>query len=91
MCIRDRAALSLFWTLLALAAMVLATRRAWRPLWLAGAALKMCIRDSLHPGAASRGASFHPCLLYTSEHRVLMLVCVPAPLHVGVVLRGGAG
>lgn len=38
-----QASLSLFWTLIALLAMVLATRRGWRPLWLAGAGLMFAV------------------------------------------------
>lgn len=59
-----QAALSLFWTLLALAAMVLATRRAWRPLWLAGAALmavvvaKLFLVDLANVGTIARIVSF---------------------------------
>jgi uncharacterized membrane protein len=59
-----QASLSLFWTVLALGAMVLATRRAWRPLWLAGAALmaavviKLFVVDLSNVGTIERIVSF---------------------------------
>ena len=59
-----QAALSLFWTLLALAAMVLATRRGWRSLWLTGAALmavvvgKLLLVDLSNAGTVERIVSF---------------------------------
>jgi uncharacterized membrane protein len=59
-----QASLSLLWTLLALAAMVLATRRAWRPLWLLGAALmavvvaKLFLVELSNAGTVERIVSF---------------------------------
>ncbi|HRF12454.1 MAG TPA: DUF2339 domain-containing protein [Candidatus Accumulibacter phosphatis] len=59
-----QASLSLFWTLLALATMVLATRRVWRPLWLAGAGLmtvvvvKLLLVDLSNAGTIERIVSF---------------------------------
>jgi len=59
-----QAALSLFWTLLALAAMVVATRRRWRSLWLAGAGLmavvvgKLLLVDLSNAGTIERIVSF---------------------------------
>ncbi|MEF8728936.1 MAG: DUF2339 domain-containing protein [Accumulibacter sp.] len=59
-----QASLSLFWTLLALAAMVVATRRRWRALWLAGAGLmavvvgKLLLVDLSHAGTIERIVSF---------------------------------
>ena len=59
-----QASLSLFWTLLALAAMVVATRRAWRPLWLTGAGLmavvvgKLLLVDLSNAGTIERIVSF---------------------------------
>ena len=56
--------LSIFWTLLALAAMVLATRRIARPLWFVGAALmavvvfKLFIVDLSRIGSVERIVSF---------------------------------
>jgi len=57
-------ALSIFWTLLALAAMVFATRRAHRWLWIVGAALmalvvvKLFIMDLANVGGVERIVSF---------------------------------
>jgi uncharacterized membrane protein len=59
-----QASLSLFWTLIALVAMVLATRRGWRPLWLAGAGLmfavvlKLLLVDLSNVGTIERIVSF---------------------------------
>ncbi|HRQ97357.1 MAG TPA: DUF2339 domain-containing protein, partial [Candidatus Accumulibacter phosphatis] len=59
-----QASLSLFWTMLALAAMVLATRRGWRSLWLSGAALmavvvgKLLLVDLSNAGTIERIVSF---------------------------------
>jgi uncharacterized membrane protein len=59
-----QASLSLFWTLMALAAMVVATRRAWRPLWLTGAGLmavvvgKLLLVDLSNAGTIERIVSF---------------------------------
>jgi uncharacterized membrane protein len=57
-------ALSIFWTLLALTAMVFATRRAHRWLWIVGAALmalvvvKLFIMDLANVGGVERIVSF---------------------------------
>ena len=59
-----QASLSLFWTLLALAAMVVATRRAQRALWLLGAGLlavvvgKLFLVDLANAGSIERIVSF---------------------------------
>ncbi len=59
-----QASLSLFWTLLALGAMVVATRRTWRQLWLAGAGLmalvvgKLLLVDLSNAGTIERIVSF---------------------------------
>ena len=59
-----QAAFSLFWSLLALAAMVLATRRALRALWFVGAALlgivvlKLFLIDLSNTGTVERVVSF---------------------------------
>jgi uncharacterized membrane protein len=59
-----QASLSLFWTVLALCAMVFATRRAWRGLWIAGAALmavvtvKLFFVDLSNVGGIERIVSF---------------------------------
>ncbi|MCM8611388.1 DUF2339 domain-containing protein [Accumulibacter sp.] len=59
-----QASLSLFWTLLALAVMLLATRRLWRALWLAGAGLmavvvgKLLLVDLSNAGTIERIVSF---------------------------------
>lgn len=59
-----QASLSLFWTLIALGVMVLATRRAWRPLWLLGAGLmavvvgKLFLVDLSNAGTVERIVSF---------------------------------
>ncbi|THF66567.1 DUF2339 domain-containing protein [Pseudothauera nasutitermitis] len=59
-----QAALSLFWTLIALGVMLLATRRAWRTPWLAGAALmgvvvvKLFLVDLSNIGGVERIVSF---------------------------------
>ncbi|WP_374691645.1 DUF2339 domain-containing protein [Accumulibacter sp.] len=59
-----QASLSLFWTLLALAAMVVATHRRWRSLWLAGAGLmavvvgKLLLIDLSNAGTIERIVSF---------------------------------
>jgi len=59
-----QAAFSLFWSLLALAAMVLATRRGLRPLWMVGAALlgavvvKLFLIDLSNTGTVERVVSF---------------------------------
>lgn len=59
-----QASLSLFWTLIALVAMVLATRRGWRALWMAGAGLmfavvlKLLLVDLSNVGTIERIVSF---------------------------------
>jgi uncharacterized membrane protein len=59
-----QAAFSLFWTILALAMMVFATRRALRELWIVGAALmgvvvvKLLLVDLSHAGTVERIVSF---------------------------------
>ena len=59
-----QASLSLFWTLIALVAMVLATRRGWRALWLVGAGLmfavvlKLLLVDLSNVGTIERIVSF---------------------------------
>ena len=59
-----QAAFSLFWSLLALAAMVVATRRGWRALWFVGAALlgvvvaKLFVIDLSNTGTVERVVSF---------------------------------
>lgn len=59
-----QAAFSLFWSLLALAAMVMATRRGVRPLWVVGAALlgvvvaKLFLVDLANTGTVERVVSF---------------------------------
>ncbi|MCM8594994.1 DUF2339 domain-containing protein [Accumulibacter sp.] len=59
-----QASLSLLWTLIALAAMVLATRRGWRALWLSGAGLlavvvvKLLLVDLSNAGTLERIVSF---------------------------------
>ena len=59
-----QAAFSLFWSLLALAAMVLATRRSSRPLWMVGAVLlgivvaKLFLVDLANTGTVERVVSF---------------------------------
>jgi uncharacterized membrane protein len=59
-----QASFSIFWTLLALAAMVFATRRGLRPLWIAGAALmavvvaKLFLVDLSNAGGIARIVSF---------------------------------
>jgi uncharacterized membrane protein len=59
-----QAAFSLFWSLLALAAMVIATRRTLRPLWVVGAALlgvvvaKLFLVDLASTGTVERVVSF---------------------------------
>lgn len=59
-----QAALALTWSLAALAAMVLATRSGWRPLWLAGAGLlglvvvKLFVVDLAGTGTLARIVSF---------------------------------
>jgi uncharacterized membrane protein len=59
-----QAALSLFWTLLALGAMVAGTRRVSRPLWLLGAGLmavvvgKLFLVDLSNIGTVERIVSF---------------------------------
>ena len=57
-------AFSLFWTLLALAAMVIATRRGLRALWATGATLlgavivKLLVIDLANSGTVERWVSF---------------------------------
>jgi uncharacterized membrane protein len=57
-------ALSLFWALLALGLMLLATRRGWRPVWLTGAGLmaivvaKLFLIDLSRVGSIERIVSF---------------------------------
>ncbi|MDD2719944.1 MAG: DUF2339 domain-containing protein [Gallionella sp.] len=59
-----QAALSLFWALLAMGFMLLATRRGWRPLWLTGGALmalvvaKLFLVDLSRVGTVERIVSF---------------------------------
>ena len=59
-----QASLSVFWTLLGLSAMMLATRRHWRPVWIAGAGmmavvvLKLFLIDLAGTGTIARIASF---------------------------------
>jgi uncharacterized membrane protein len=59
-----QSAFSLFWSLLALAAMVIATRRSWRELWMVGAALlavvvvKLFLIDLANTGTVERVISF---------------------------------
>lgn len=59
-----QASLSLFWTLIALVAMVLATRRGWRTLWMVGAGLmfavvlKLLLVDLSNVGTIERIVSF---------------------------------
>ena len=59
-----QASFSIFWTLIALGAMVIATRRGLRPLWLAGAALmgivvaKLFVVDLSSAGGVERIVSF---------------------------------
>jgi uncharacterized membrane protein len=59
-----QAAFSLFWSLLALAAMVMATRRGSRPLWMVGAVLlgivvaKLFLVDLANTGTVERVVSF---------------------------------
>lgn len=59
-----QAALSIFWTLLALGAMLWATRRGWRVLWFCGAALmavvvaKLFLVDLVRVGTIARIVSF---------------------------------
>lgn len=59
-----QASLSLFWTLIALVAMVLATRRGWRALWMVGAGLmfavvlKLLLVDLSNVGTIERIVSF---------------------------------
>jgi uncharacterized membrane protein len=59
-----QASFSIFWTLIALAAMVFATRRGLRPLWIAGAALmavvvaKLFVVDLSNAGGIARIVSF---------------------------------
>ena len=59
-----QASLSLFWSVLALALMLLATRRGWRPLWLTGGGLlagvvaKLFIVDLASVGTIERIVSF---------------------------------
>jgi uncharacterized membrane protein len=59
-----QAAFSLFWSLLALAAMVVATRRGLRPLWMVGAVLlgivvgKLFLVDLANTGTVERVVSF---------------------------------
>jgi uncharacterized membrane protein len=59
-----QAALSLFWALLALSLMLLATRRGWRPVWLTGAGLmaavvaKLFLVDLSRVGSIERIVSF---------------------------------
>jgi uncharacterized membrane protein len=59
-----QAAVSIFWTVLALCAMVVATRRAIRPLWIAGGALmaivviKLFLIDLSNIGGVERIVSF---------------------------------
>jgi uncharacterized membrane protein len=59
-----QAAFSLFWSLLALAAMVIATRRGSRPLWMVGAVLlgivvaKLFLVDLANTGTVERVVSF---------------------------------
>lgn len=59
-----QASLSLFWTLIGLVAMVLATRRGWRALWMVGAGLmfavvlKLLLVDLSNVGTIERIVSF---------------------------------
>lgn len=59
-----QAALSIFWTLLALGAMLLSSRRQWRMVWFCGAALmavvvgKLFLVDLAHVGTVARIVSF---------------------------------
>ena len=59
-----QASQSLFWTLIALVAMVLATRRGWRALWMVGAGLmfavvlKLLLVDLSNVGTIERILSF---------------------------------
>jgi uncharacterized membrane protein len=59
-----QASLSLFWSILALALMLMATRRGWRPLWLTGGGLlavvvaKLFIVDLASVGTIERIVSF---------------------------------
>jgi uncharacterized membrane protein len=59
-----QAALSIFWTVLALAAMVVATRNKMRPIWILGATLtgvvvvKLFVVDLGHVGGIERIVSF---------------------------------
>lgn len=59
-----QASFSIFWTLIALGAMVIATRRGLRPLWIAGAALmaivvaKLFVVDLSNAGGVERIVSF---------------------------------
>lgn len=59
-----QASLSIFWSALALALMLVATRRAHRPLWITGAALmgvvvvKLFLVELAHAGAVERIVSF---------------------------------
>jgi len=59
-----QASLPLFWTLLALVAMVLATRRGWRAVWMVGAGLmftvvlKLLLVDLSNVGTIERIVSF---------------------------------
>lgn len=59
-----QAALALFWSLLALATMLLASRRRWRPVWMAGAALlgltvlKLFLVDMAHSDTVARIVAF---------------------------------
>lgn len=75
-----QAALSLFWTLLALAAMVLATRRAWRPLWLTGAALLVAVVGKLLLVDLSNAATIERIVSFLGVGLLMLVIGYLAPL-----------
>jgi uncharacterized membrane protein len=76
-----QASLSLFWTVLALCAMVFATHRAWRGVWVAGATLMAVVTGKLFFVDLSNAGGIERIVSFLGVGLLLLLVGYfsPAP------------
>ena len=75
-----QAALSLLWTLLALAAMVLSHRRRWRPVWMTGAALLAIVVAKLFLVDLSRTVGAERIVSFIGVGLMLLVIGYFAPI-----------
>ena len=75
-----QASLSIFWSLLGLAAMSLAAKRMWRPIWIAGAALMGVVVLKLFAVDLEGSGSLPRIVSFLSVGALLLLAGYVSPL-----------